>query len=183
MTGTLIAHPPGSSESPKRRPWWAKRWLLTLATILLVILVTAGTVDKVINYPPLGSGDPGGARLAQLQALRSALPSGATFIDQGSQEPAWIGSCSDEYFHRGWSNVDYWVEFRPTVSQDQVLRDVTLAMARLGWTKTGGQWRWSRVLASGSRASASLVAPVSKTPWAISANATPAAPVGECGGG
>ena len=154
-----------------------------LATALTVALIAAGTVDEAINYPPLGGGDSGGARLSQLQALRSTLPSGTVIIDQGSQEPDWIGSCSDEYFHRGWTNVGYWVEFRPTVTQDQVLRDVTLAMARLGWTKIVGQWRWSRVLASGSRASASLDTPVSKTPWAISANATPAAPVGECGGG
>jgi hypothetical protein len=177
-------------DRPGKRPWWwldkPPKWWWVLAALVLAVVVT-GVVVRVINYWPLGSGDPGGVRLAQLGALKDVLPPGSTVIAAGGQEPAWIGSCRDEYFHKGWTAVVYWAEFRPTAPSDLVvLREVDRAMVRRGWVPTlvsGGNRSWTRVLPSGSKAKVALTPPVSLTPWSLTASATPAAPIGECGGG
>ena len=152
---------------------------LVLATIVVFVVYAVGSDRR-------GSGDPGGGRLAQLQALRAAIPGGAVIIDQGSEEPSWIGSCQEEHFHRGWAGVAYRVEFRPTLPRNQELIEISQNIADRGWRRTyaaDAGWSWTRELASGSHASASLVLPASEGTWSISANATPAPPVGGCAGG
>lgn len=185
-----IERPAPIKDTERRRPWWwwdrPPRWWWVLAA-LVVLIVIAVIGDAVINYPPLGSGDPGGATLHQLALIKTTLPRGSVAFYETPQEPGWIGSCTDEYFTRGWGFVGYSFEFGTGLSQREVLSRITTRMSALGWGRRydvpGGSWGWKTTLPTGRQGEAGLSPPFRGNPnWGMSANAKPAPPVGRCAG-
>lgn len=140
------------------------------------------------NRPPSGAGDPGGRLLAQLHALDAVVPPGSAPFDRMSQEPSWVGSCTEEYFTRGWTPGTYYFSFRSERPESQVLAFVLPHMRRLGWhlqpyTTVAGTWMWSRHLVGGERATAQLGQPSVTPGWTVAATANPVGPLGRCAGG
>ena len=105
--------------------------------------------------------------------------------------PNRIGSCDDEYFKKGWSEIGVTVEFTSSDGDAKVHADVSRWMLAHGWKvskpDTTGP-TWTRRLPQGVTATARLsygydFPPAPVLLPAINATAPPEAPVGECAGG
>ena len=76
--------------------------------------------------------------MQQLQALQGVIPPGSSTVDANAQEPSWIGSCDDQYFTRGWSEMGFVFEFHSNLSRPATLSYITHRMSQLGWGRRSG---------------------------------------------
>jgi len=134
-------------------------------------------------------GDPGSGILSALTSVRAAVPPGSTHVSSTTKATSWIGSCNDEYFKKGWSEIGVTVGFTSSDADAKMHADVSRWMLAHGWRvskpDTTGP-TWTRRLSQGVAATARLsyggdFPPV--IPPTINATAPPEAPVGECAGG
>ena len=181
-------HPPRNSLKPRRGRTRILRICVWVAGSAFVLFFLAMAVDWFINYPPIGSGDPGGVISGELAALHVALPTDATNTYNQVGEPQWIGLCNDQHSAMGWSQVTYSIDFQSADPTQVVASHVEAEMSRLGWrrgtTASDGALTWMRHLQTGQSATAELTPPTAPTSgWSLYATANPNAPVGGCSGG
>lgn len=79
-------------------------------TLAFAMIMVAG-ISSACDSTHAASGDPGGAILDHLLAVRRAVPPGATDLRQTGQEPTWVSSCTNETHRNGWSMVQFYVSF------------------------------------------------------------------------
>jgi hypothetical protein len=90
------------------------------------------------------------------------VPDGAN-IDVRQDVPAEWDSCDARPETEGWNNIQVIIQFRSDLEADAILEFADAKMEDLGWTdagETGGSLgpglRWTRTLADGTEAMASL---------------------------
>lgn len=197
----IWSEPPPAAPNPGTRSRGTSRQRSVRRLVLWVLplpVIAAGIPPLWMwthNLAPLGSGDPGGVILRELQTVRTAIPANSTQVNIGGQDSQWIGSCSDGYFEKGWSRVQSWVDFNSVLPPDEVKSFVTSRMSRSGWSPStradlGSIYRhWTKRLSAGMTAYTELQGSTSSTStahvtsWVLAGNAFPVAPIGLCAGG
>jgi hypothetical protein len=136
-------------------------------------------------------GDPGGRILGALSSIQGAVPPGSTDVSSTTEAASWIGSCDDEYFKKGWSEIGVTVVFDSHLSEKRVFASVSDWMTKNGWHAAGHSTvgptavNWARRLPQGTAAKAFVqYGPDPPGPtWILNATSPPEPPVGECAGG
>jgi hypothetical protein len=123
-----------------------------------------------------------------LSGVKAAVPPGSTDVSVTTMPTIWIGSCSDEDFKRGWSEIGVTIQFTSNDSNASLRAHVSRWMSEHGWkatmpTEDPTEPRWTRRLSEDVSATALLSYGAGRYPPDINATAPPEAPVGECAGG
>ena len=185
MAVTQLAGPsqPLHTSARQRRRIWL---------IAAVVVLVASVAPIWVLLHEHSGGDPGGRILGTLVGVRDAIPPGATRIDVTTKEAFWIGSCPDEYFHKGWGTIGVTIDFDSHLSQKKVFANVSDWMARNGWhtAKSASvgptDLTWKRRLPQGVTATFFIQhdqGVADSQPWSMNATSPPIPPVGECAGG
>ena len=124
-------------------------------------------------------GDPGGGILSALTRVQEAVPPGSTNVSTTTEAASWIGSCSDEYFKKGWGEIGVTIQFSSSDSDANFPGHVSRWMSAHGWEvstpnpegPTGPTW--TRRLPEGVKATAFLSDGADGFPPVINATAPP----------
>ena len=133
---------------------------------LVAVVVAAGTWLWFAAQP---TGDPGGRVLDQLRPATAALPSDARIAYRNDVEPRW-DSCDGRPGTEGWNDVVLQVHFTTATPDIDVLAHAEAALSRLGWLPDASQpagYSWTKALANGTTAKASLEREVGPDAWTL----------------
>lgn len=122
---------------------------------VLAVVVAAGIWFWVAAQP---TGDPGDQVLNQLEPATVALPPDAKIAYRNDVEPRW-DSCDGRAGTYGWDDVVVQVHFTTSTPGSEVLANADATLRRLGWQPDSDApvgSSWTRVLANGTTARASL---------------------------
>ena len=139
---------------------------------LVVVIVAAATWLWFAAQP---TGDPGGRVLDQLRPATSALPSDARIAYRNDVEPRW-DSCDGRPGTEGWNDIVVQVHFTTAMADADVLAHADAALRHLGWLPATSQpvgSSWTKALANGTTAKASLEHEVEQDAWTLFVLAPP----------
>ena len=145
---------------------------LLLLGCLVAVVVAAGTWLWFAVQP---TGDPGGRVLGQLRPATAALPADARIDYRNDVEPRW-DSCDGRPGTEGWDDVDVQVHFTTATAETEVLTHADAALRQLGWLPDTSQpagSSWTKALANGTTAKASLEHEVGPDAWTLFVLAPP----------
>lgn len=156
---------------------------LPLRIVALVALVAG--IAVLIAHPWSGAkargpvGDPGGVILAELSAIKGAVPPGAHITHAVRAEPHYTGSCTSTT-----PDVQVYMSFTSIADVNVVESQVAAHLRTAGWshhTESGGRWydnigseqvlannfiyRWRKRLPQGTTAGATLQVGIPVSGW------------------
>lgn len=175
----------GWADPPTARSRRRSRFALTIVALGVLVIVGWFVVRPRLLA---GTGDPGGSVMAQLVPAASALPGYGTSSLPWASEPSLNAaylvkmephqdSCDGMAGTQGWSPVVVQGGFEWLAAPQSLLAQVGVRMAALQWTPTTSlptEADWSKRLANGSRAVASLGLQAGTSWWEFVVQGPPA---------